>query len=157
MTYDSKILIEAEFNKNFNQSLNYLKKLGIDIGGVFKIWLSTPCIGTGHYIENNNISWAFRNDWGNYNTVYLWHEILHSRFIREEYTHALIEFITDEQLRKHLGGTDYPPFNGHKKLENFKVLALPIWNAYLDSEDHNIIDLEDKFKNLYFNSFATGF
>ena len=85
------------------------------------------------------IAWGHNEDWPNYATVYLWHEILHSYLGYSEKEHALIELIADEELRIQLNGGKYPPFVvGHKNLEKMKKKLLPQWRKYLKLKNRNI-------------------
>jgi len=83
-------------------------------------------------------------DWPNYATVYLWHEILHSYIGYSEKEHAVIELITDEELRIRLNGSKYPPFAGHKYLAKIKQKILPRWKKYLKSKKRNIREFMGK-------------
>ena len=56
----------------------------------------------------------------------------------EKKEHAVIELITDEELRTRLNGGKYPPFVGHGYLQKVKEKLLPKWRKYLKSEKQNI-------------------
>jgi len=54
------------------------------------------------------IGWGHSEDWKNYTSVYIWHEILHSYFDKSDLNHTLIELIADNELRyRHPGGKDF--------------------------------------------------
>ena len=148
-TLASVNLCKNNWNKNYETMEKYITEIGINISGEFTIWLVHPTVAAGMYMRNNNICWSHQTYWPNYNTVYLWHEILHSFFGRTDYEHTLIELITDDHMRYLLNGTKYPPFEGHDRLADFKKEALPIWKKYLESEDKNIKSLVAEFKSAY--------
>jgi len=70
--------------------------------------------------------------------VYLWHEILHSYFDNSDINHAIIELITDEELRCFLNHSSYPPFVGHKHLKILKKKLLSKWKIYTNSNNKDI-------------------
>ena len=75
---------ETQWEKNFTQSSTIVAELlGNAISGDFTAFIVHPTLHTGRYLGNNQILWGHPDDWENYATVYLWHEILHSQF---EYT-----------------------------------------------------------------------
>lgn len=94
---------------------------------------------------NNRIAWTFQDYYPNYNCVYLWHEILHSFFDLDEKTHALIELITNEELRISLNGGEYPPFIGHDYLNDTKLKNLETWKTFLKSKNKKINNIVEKF------------
>lgn len=138
-------LLEIEWNRNLEITNTYVKNLGIDIEGEFNIYIVHPGLRAGSYLGNNTIIWSFQEYWSNYNTVYLWHEILHSYFEHCDINHALIELITDEELRTKLNGGEYPPFVGHQNLVEIKNKILPIWREYLNN---NSTDIKSLIKNI---------
>ncbi|MBI2019365.1 hypothetical protein HYS95_01690 [Candidatus Daviesbacteria bacterium] len=81
---------------------------------------------------DNDIAWGHAPEWNNYATVYLWHEALHSYLDYTDLSHALIQFVTDNELRVRLNkGDTYPPFVGHKDLFPLMNKLLPNWQSYL--------------------------
>ncbi len=150
-TIQSSEPIKKEWDKNYEKTYEYLLNIGIKISGEFTIILVHPALPAGHYYGNNRICWSNQTYWPNYNTVYIWHEILHSFFESGKHTHALVELITDDHMRSILNGDKYPPFFGHDFLKDFKENALPIWQKYLYSKDKNIKNLVKEFKVAYAN------
>jgi len=80
----------------------------------------------------------YKNDWPNYSTVYIWHEMLHSYFGRSDVEHAIIELITDEHMRKLLNSDTYPPFVGHEYLSDVKKKLLKDWLVFIKQNDKDI-------------------
>ncbi len=145
-TITSADLTKMEWDKNYEITQNYIDSLGINVEGEFNIWLAHPGLKAGTNMGNRNIIWSYQTLWENYNTVYIWHEILHSYFEPGEITHALIELITDEEMRMRLNGGSYPPYVGHKNLVSIKDRILPMWKDYLSSESTNINSLVQKIQ-----------
>ena len=87
----SKQLIVHEWESNYKKTSEYLKSLGIDFEATFDIFLAPTIYKEGHNTRNNQIFWSYQTHWPNYNTIYLWHEVLHSYFDGDstDQTHAL--------------------------------------------------------------------
>ncbi|MDE2001474.1 MAG: hypothetical protein KGI60_02825 [Patescibacteria group bacterium] len=111
---------------------------GLDLNKEFDVYITHPGLRNGGYEGNQMIVWGHHEKWPNYTTVYLWHEILHSYFGRNDIEHAVIELIADEELRIRLNGGKYPPFVGHGYLAKTKKKLLPGWKKYLKQEKHAI-------------------
>lgn len=138
-TRETTRLCEKEWEKNLESSTKFIKSLGIEVPGAFETLMVHPGLKAGSYLGNNKICWSYQDYWQNYNTIYIWHEILHSFFGRTQEEHALIELITDNELRVRLNGGNYPPFEGHNYLQKQRERLLPHWQAYLkqDTRDTN--------------------
>lgn len=139
--------VEKEWSKNSIKTSKFiwgLTKLNLD--KEFDVYVTHPSQRNGSYWGNNTISWGTTDKWKNYSTVYLWHEILHSYFDKSLIGHSLIELITDEGLRKQLNSSEYPPFEGHKNLEEIKKKILPHWKKYLKSNNGNILAFQKELK-----------
>lgn len=87
-----------------------------------------PGLPAGHCnTKNNSITWRYVGDefpqgksfdaFPFYNTVYLWHERLHAELPDGDLEHAVIQLLTDNELRVRLNGGSYPPFVGHDSPE----------------------------------------
>jgi len=97
----------------------------------------------------NNMSMMYKNNhfcliystsrWNNYTIVYMIHEICHSLFGKTNVEHAIIEFITDNELR-FLFNKDHKYFMyndklvGHDYLYDLEKEMLPYWKKYLKSK-----------------------
>jgi len=111
------------------------------------VYITHPSLKNGQYLGENKITLGHNEDWPNYFTIYLWHEILHSYLGKTDLEHALIQFITDEELRIKLNGGEYPPFVGHKNLFPLMERILPFWRKYLKNKSKNIIEFKNNLKN----------
>ncbi len=138
--------IESEWLSNYEKTHDLMTELtGLDLDYDFNICVSHPAQKTGKN-GDPNIFWTDRNDFPDYNTVYLWHEIMHS-FIKPlkknegtfGISHAVIELLTDNELRVQLNGGHYPPFLGHDCLLAFKQNLLPSWHKYKQAKEKNIL------------------
>lgn len=121
----------------------------IELDTNFTVYITHPGLKNGSNIGDGTILWGHSEDWPNYTTVYLWHEILHSYFGSGDVEHAVIELITDEELRTRLNGGGYPPFEGHLHLEPIKRELLDYWHAYLKSGDKDIHAFVQMAKDRY--------
>ncbi len=97
-------------------------------------------------MEINVIGWGHHEEWPNYTTVYLWHEILHSYLGYSELEHTLIQLVTDNELRVQLNGGSYPPFVGHENLNPLTEKLFPYWKKYLQKDNKNIYELKEKLE-----------
>jgi hypothetical protein len=137
-TDTSLLKVQSEWEFNLERSSTEIADImSKPVVGEWNVYITHPAIKSGHN-TGNGILWSYRTDWANYSTVYLWHEILHSVFGHSETEHAIIELITDNELRVRLNGGEYPPCEGHIFLDEAKVRLLPAWKEYLWSTDRNI-------------------
>lgn len=106
--------------------------------------------------ESNVICWGHSEDWENYSMVYLMHETLHlildKKLGRGNLTHAIIELISDQELRVRLNnkGVYFQEAKenvGHTFLLKLEKALLPHWKKYLKSEDKNIKNFYEEMKN----------
>jgi|GEM_PF-5467912 hypothetical protein len=149
-------LVETNWRKNFEKSYKIINELtGLDFkNDKFTVFVTNPNSNVGHYLGNNKIIWGHKEKWENYSTVYIWHEILHSkiRYNNEEdhqIGHSIIELVTDYELRKRLNGGKYEPFEKSRPmLLDAKRKILPYWKEYLKSDDKNIIKFYKYCKTL---------
>jgi hypothetical protein len=138
--------VEEEWECNFAKSHGVMQEItGLNLTKEFEVYITHPSLKTGMNMDGV-ILWTHRQDFPNYNTVYLWHEIMHSFIDSTERTkdegeleHAVIELLTDHELRVRLNGGNYPPFIGHKQLHRLEKRLLPSWRTYLKSSDKNIM------------------
>jgi len=137
-TKESKENVLNEWEGNFKVTSKYISDLGFEVIGEHKVYLVHPGLKAGHNIGNGKIIWSHQEYWPNYNTIYLWHEILHSYIEQGDEGHALIELITDEEMRVRLNGGEYPPYVGHKYLSDEKDKMLPKWKDYLENNKTDI-------------------
>jgi len=136
---------ERQWSTNYDITLTTLKELtGLNFNKTFTVFITHQGLKNGCYLGNDKIAWGHHEDWKNYTTVYLWHEILHSYFSHSELDHALISFLTDEELRIKLNGGHYPPFVTHKELFPIMRKLLSLWKKYLLSKNKDIFEFKKK-------------
>ena len=127
-----------QWNDNYLVAKEIVSELiGFKLNKKFNVFITHPSLRNGSYKGDNTIEWGHNEDWFNYTTVYLWHEILHSYFGWSDKEHAIIELI-DEELKARLNGKKYPLPEGHKHLKTIKKQLLPTWKKYLSSKKRNI-------------------
>ena len=134
-------LLEMEWSNNYKITSKYITSLGIELKGKFTVYVNHPIFLEGRYWEDGVIIWSYRNDFPNYNTIYIWHEILHEYIGKSDKQHALIELIADNEMRRILNNTQYPPFIGHKSLEEFKSKINPKFQSFLLNKTSSVLSL----------------
>ncbi|MBU1895712.1 hypothetical protein KJ641_02485 [Patescibacteria group bacterium] len=140
---------EKQWDDNYPLSSKVIKKLtDFKLNKEFTIYITHPGLRNGVCLKDDKIAWGHHEDWSNYATVYLWHEILHSYFEYTDLDHALIQLIADEELRIKLNGGKYPPFVGHKDLFPLMRIILPNWKKYLKSNSNDIMQLKRELSDL---------
>ncbi len=106
------------------------------------VFTTHPEIPTGYAVPQlRAICWGHYEDFKNYHSVYLTHELLHFvlPFDSREIGHALIELIADNELRIRINRTGrYFQYPGHARLLPLKRKLLPYWNRYLGRRTGNI-------------------
>jgi len=108
VTYQN--FVQKQWKQNEKFVLRYLQDIfGFKLPDLnITVLIVSPTLKHGHVISGTNIIiWGHPEDWKNYATVYLAHEICHLLFnyyhIQEnDLTHAVIELITDNELRLRL-------------------------------------------------------
>jgi hypothetical protein len=132
-TQDFVTVVQAQWERNYAVSSGAIQELtGFDLHQTFVVRLTHPSLCNGRYLGDNVFTWGHREEWPNYATVYLWHEILHAYFPFDDLSHALIQLLTDNELRAILNtGTSYPPLVGHQALFPLMENCLPYWRDYL--------------------------
>ena len=156
-------LVEKQWSKNYKNSLFYLADITkLDLSKIDKeirIYISHPRLSRGRsYLENNAIAWSHPDQWKNYTTIYLWHEVMHhitsNASIAPHLMHAIIELSCDNELRIRLnGGGKYFEENnvpvGHKYLVALSKKILPDWKKYLDNPNENMFGFEKRISKKY--------
>lgn len=148
---DALAKTRAEWENDLPGTDEVMRELtGLTLDRSFDVYITHPSQKQG----SAGIFWTYRQDFPHYNTVYLWHEIMHTfipagpgeRVVNVE--HAVIELITDDELRTHLNGGEYPPHQGHAALLPFKEKLLPSWRQYLQRQPKAIHDFVSAAKTL---------
>jgi len=131
-----------EWESNFARSQEILMDLsGLQFERSLPVYLTHPVQPQGRYCDDPDlILWTYRQDWPNYNTVYLWHLTLYAYLPGGLVSQAVLELLTDEELRIRLNGGSYPAFVGHHYTMPIKLALLQDWRDYLASPNRNIHD-----------------
>ena len=152
------IRIEKQWRKNEKFVFNYFKKiLGLKLLNIeVTIIITHPKLHQGHaFPKEKLIIWGHSEDWKNYSTIYIAHELLHilteGKYKNFDMMHALIELATDNELRIRLNkrGEYFQEGKfevGHKNLRNLEKKLLPIWKKSLTNTNVNILKLEKLIK-----------
>jgi hypothetical protein len=137
--------VEKQWNDNYTRSHEIIADIThLTIPKcTINIFISHPALYSGRsYPEQNVITWGHSEDWKDYSTVYLWHEILHHIVYKQKtdanVMHALIELACDNELRIRLNGSgEYFRTSkytvGHRNLISLEKKILPKWKQYLNS------------------------
>ncbi|MBX9721948.1 MAG: hypothetical protein K2X81_11175 [Candidatus Obscuribacterales bacterium] len=147
---------KREWDEDFEKSSSIMRELtGIKFDEFkdIQVYISHPSQKNG--LGGLKIQWTYRQDFPHYNTVYLWHEILHSYIPSSEHgegfvnaEHAVIELLADNELRCRLNGGAYPPFEGHKGIGSLREKLLPSWREYLKNPHKDIRQYLAKAKEI---------
>ncbi len=73
-----KLEIESEWLKNQKLISKFLSTLGINDNRNVDIYLVPKFLLAGRYYNGKYIEWALRNDFPNYNSIYITHELIHN-------------------------------------------------------------------------------
>jgi hypothetical protein len=139
--------VKAEWDKNFDLTNTHMQKLArLRFDKTIEVYITHPDVHQGRYNSvSKTIAWGHHSPWPNYATVYLWHEILHAYLESNQKTHALIELMTDDDLRCFLNKCNYPPFTdeGHNDLRPAKKwIYEKYWSSYLANPKMDVLKLE---------------
>jgi hypothetical protein len=151
---------EKQWGKNEKIVLELLQTIsGLSIPkNKITVYITHPKSCNGKLIEKNIIAWGHKEDWKNYTTVYLCHELLHIMtwpgHFEPHYNilHALISLTAENELRIRLNKR-----GKYFKEGKFCVVApetillkkriLPYWKKYLLGKlGKNILELKDFLK-----------
>lgn len=147
-TKESLNHVEAEWQSDLQLSHQIMFEMtGIVFRGRFEVFLTHPAQRNGRNL-GGPIAWSYRSLFPHYNTVYLWHEILHNFLDGGDVVHSVIELLADNELRVRLGGKAYPPLKGHKELRELKESLMPAWQRYLESHKKDIFQFIDEAKQI---------
>lgn len=152
-TISYKEWLENNWINNKDRVIDHLNDiLRIDLNSLkIKVLVVGNKTHVGRHISNGVIAWGHPEDWQNYSLVYLMHESLHDIFGKRELEHAVIELITDNELRLRLNGSgEYFYENnklvGHDHLLSLEKDILTAWKAYLADYSVNIFDFIKKLE-----------
>lgn len=150
------VAVSDQWEENKKFALAFVREIsGISLPDkTITVLITHPKMHLGRAIvEHNTILWGHNDDWMNYSTVYLCHELMHILTKEcqqnEKIMHALIELMTDNELRIRLNGEgEYFIENnqsiGHKNLNELEQKIFPVWEEYLVGKlrAKNIFELE---------------
>jgi len=137
--------LEDQWGKNENEVLKIVSELtGLSIPDIsINVFVTHPKLRNGFSLDKNNLAWGHPEDFKNYSTVYLCHELMHilTDLDDSDITHAIIELLIDNELRIRLNkGGKYFEQKGHSKLVELEKKILPYWQEYLKKSNKNIND-----------------
>jgi|GEM_PF-1266394 len=123
----------TQWEKNYPQCFAIMKEItGIPFQDSFTVHTSHPGVHSGVSFLNGEISWGGKEEFENYTTVYLWHEVMHSYLIKDGFfSHVILELACDNELRFRLSIVTYPPTIGHPYLDALRETIVPQWKKYL--------------------------
>jgi len=131
--------VKNQWESNYEKTSKIMTELtGLKFDKIFTAYITHPGLRNGCNLGDNLIAWGHKEEFPNYTTVYLWHEVLHSYFKRDDINHAIIQLLTDNELRVRLNGGIYPPFQGHKEFLPIMKKLLPSWNLFLKENQKEI-------------------
>lgn len=153
--------VENQWKKNYAASLKIITDITrLDFSTIelhLKVFISHPELSRGRsYPDQKSIGWGHSEDWKNYSTVYLWHEIMHHLTYKsranQTLMHALIELTCDNELRIRLNKrghyfTEGAFSIGHRNLRELEKSVETRWRKYLPTPRLNLFGLEKKLRN----------
>ncbi len=143
-----KSFVENQWKKNEQFVLNYIQNiLGLKIPNyTIKIYIFHPKTFHGRAnFDLKSIAWGHPEDWKNYSTVYLCHELMHILTYKKTKNamlmHAIIELAMDNELRIRLNkkGKYFKENNisvGHKSLKSLENSILSQWHKFLKNKNN---------------------
>lgn len=156
-TKEYTLFTQKQWQKNKEKVLSFFESVvGMKLPKkIINVFLTHPKLNNGMTLDDNMIVLGHKEDWKNYTTVYLCHELMHifTNHDSSETTHAVIELITDNELRIHLNGKGvyFKESNnpvGHKSLQKLEKKILPSWKIYLKKKDKNIFKFLEEIKKI---------
>lgn len=159
--------VKNQWQKNEKEALKILEEVsGLSIPKhKITVYITHPNSHNGKVLDKNIIVWGHTEDWENYATVYLSHELLHIMTwprhfqLNFDILHAVVMLVNDElKIRLNKEGK-YLDFKKEElnaeviKLINIAKKIMPYWKKYLDRKlGKNILELKsflDKSKKGY--------
>ncbi len=145
------LLVKKQWLKNEKTATHIVENLaGIKLPTEeIRVFLTHPKLKNGMAVDNKTIVWGHPEDYNNYATVYLYHEIMHilTHHDPSEIMHATIELMIDNELRIRLNGKGkYFEYPGHAHLQRLEQKILPAWKQYLRQKGKNFFGFVKKMK-----------
>ncbi len=147
-------IIKNQWGKNKKSVYKILQELsGLKLPNkTITVFITHPILRNGrNFPDLNAIGWGHKENWKNYSTVYIAHELMHiltfEKMRNFDVMHALIELMTDNELRIRLNkkGVYFKEKEhnvGHPHLRKLEKRILPYWKLYLKSKNKNIFVFE---------------
>lgn len=128
--------VRQDWKRNFVQTRSFMERTArIDFNEKpVPVFITYP-VNAGFFTKSRRyITWGSGDWWDNYSTVYLWHELLHSYVDGLDVSHAVIQIITDSEMKLFLNGGDLNSNDWHKRHRTLmKLIYNNSWNFYLES------------------------
>jgi len=155
--------VKNQWKRNEKEALKILQEVsGLPIPKhKISVYTTHPKSHNGKTLDKKTIVWGHTEDWENYATVYLSHELLHimtwpSHFQKNyNISHALICLATNNELRIRLNKKgkyfkDRKIYTEYPEMIKLEKAILPHWKKYLGGKTgKNILELKnflDKYK-----------
>lgn len=100
-----------------------------------RVFLTHPKLRNGLTVDDSTIVWGHSEDFENYSSTYLAHELLHLATAHDpsDVTHAIIQLAADNEVRIRLNGHgDYFEHSGHRYLVEIEKFLYPSWKSFLE-------------------------
>lgn len=156
-TEEYKIFIEKQWKQNESFILEQLKSFWVLVSEKrpsIDVFLTHPKLKNGLTIDNGKIAWGHEEDFKNYSSVYLSHELLHilTQNDPSNVTHAIIELMTDNEMRIRLNGYGtYFEFKGHSYLKELEESIYPHWKEFLKKPWSDFYSFIKDLKKMWLN------
>ncbi len=148
-TYKNFVENQWKLNEKFvlKQLLSFWIKINIPYK--IKVNISHPKLKNGLAYDNKAIVWWHSEDYKNYSTVYLIHELLHilTKNDNSDITHAIIELLADNEMRIRLNSKGkYFEYKWHKHLIETEKNLYEDWINFIKWKDLNLFNYIKKTK-----------
>lgn len=143
--------IEKQWRQNEKRVFKVIEELsGLKLPNrIIKVYLTHPKLKNGMVVDDQTVVWGHPEEWKNYSTVYLCHEIMHilTNHDDSDEAHAVIELMVDNELRIQLNKQGkYFEYSGHHKLKKLERQLLSDWKKYLKDKNKNILEFIKSIK-----------
>ena len=155
--------VKNQWKVNEKEALKIIRGLsGIDLSDKkISVFITHPKLRNGvNFPPFEAIGWGHPEDWKNYSTVYLCHELMHllveNKQKNEQITHAIIELMIDNELRIRLNkkGIYFKEGKhniGHPYLRQIEEKILPYWRKYLKQKKKDVFKFEKEVSKILKN------
>lgn len=145
------MVVEKQWEKNKNIVSRFIEDFsGLTLPSTeIQVYITHPKLKNGFTIDSNKIAWGHPEEYTNYTTVFIAHELMHilTNHDNSDIAHAVIELLIDNELRIKLNNQGiYFEYSGHSYLKNIEQKILPKWKNYLRQTEKNIIRFIDEIK-----------